>query len=209
MRPFTLILAIFYIVFPLQARPQAGVYTQPELDELRIEIDDLKHALKATQVDLGILDERQKSMNKGQAQNKEENTLSHLSATVNALEKKVSLFEKTLEKAAQDLRCLNTASTQAFNKMQELEQSLLSHANRLDEVTKLKETLSTISNAIRDRPTNETTPSTKTYRVKAGDSLEKIARCHHTSADTIRKINHLSHDKIIVGQELRLPDGTP
>ncbi len=207
MQPFILLLAVLCLALPLHARPQTGVYTSPELDELRIEIDDLKHALKTTQVDLGILDERLKNTFKGQVQNKEAATLSLLSTTVNGLEKKVSNFEKTLEKVAQDLRNLNTASTQALNKIQGLEQSLLSHENRLDEVAKLKGTLTTISNAMRDRPAPETTPSTKTYRVKAGDSLEKIARLHHTSVEIIRKINHLSHDKIVVGQELRLPDG--
>ena len=40
------------------ARPLSGYYANPEIDELRIELDDLKHALKTTQVELGLLDER-------------------------------------------------------------------------------------------------------------------------------------------------------
>lgn len=71
MQPLIFFLAVLCLALPLHARPQTGVYTSPELDELRIEIDDLKHALKTTQVDLGILDERLKNTFKGQVQNKE------------------------------------------------------------------------------------------------------------------------------------------
>jgi LysM repeat protein len=122
------------------------------------------------------------------------------------LEKKVSHLEKTLEKAAADLRTLSTSANQALNKIQVLEQDLSSHEKRLEEVSKLKGTLTSISKAISQKPNSDAPANTKSYRVKAGDSLEKIARAHHTSADLIKKINNISNDKIIVGQELRIPD---
>lgn len=205
MRQFILILTVFYFVLPLYARPQSGFYTNPELDELRIELDDLKHALKTTQVELTLLDERLKKQNTALSmQDKETNGSALCSAQINALGKKVTGLEKMVEKAANDLRTLSAASTQTLAKIQTLEQGLSSHDKRLDEVVKLKGTLTTISKAISQRP--ETVSSTKSYRVKAGDSLEKIARNNHVSVESIRKINHLSNDKIVIGQELRLPD---
>ncbi len=212
MRQFIFLLTVLSCTLPLYARPQSGFYTNPELDELRIELDDFKHALKTVQVDLGLLDERLKKQDsslsqvRGRAQGKDSNSLSLLTAQVNALEKKVSGLEKTLEKAANDLRTLSIASTQVLNKIQEVEQNLLSHEKRLDEVVKLKGTLTSISKAISQRPSGDTPSSMKTYRIKAGDSLEKIARANHTSVEIIRKLNNLTNDKIVVGQELRLPD---
>lgn len=46
------------------------------------------------------------------------------------------------------------------------------------------------------------------YHVKAGDSLEKIARKNNTTVVKLRELNHLtdSNDLIIVGQKLRLPE---
>ncbi len=189
---------IFFLLLtlPLYAKPNSGFYTNPELDELRIELDDIKHALKSTQVELGLLDERLKKQDKVPAQPKDSGSLTLLTAQVNTLEKKVVGLEKTLEKAANDLRALSAASTK-------IQEDLFSHEKRLDEVGKLKGTLTNISKAIGQR---ETPSSTKSYRVKAGDSLEKIARNQRTTVEIIQKINHLSNDRIIVGQELRLPD---
>jgi LysM repeat protein len=45
----------------------------------------------------------------------------------------------------------------------------------------------------------------KTYIVRPGDSLEKIARIYETSSDELKKLNQLSNDLIIVGQELMVP----
>jgi LysM repeat protein len=191
------LLLILFIPCALYAKGSSGAYTTPELDEFRIEIEDLKHALKTTQVELGLLDERLKKQDTPKAQNKD----SFHSAQISALEKKVAGLEKTLEKAAHDLRTLNGASTQTLSKIQELESEVASHEKRLEEVVKLKGALTNISKAISPLPS-----STKSYRVKAGDSLEKIARKHGTTAETIRKLNNLPNDKIVIGQDLRIPD---
>ncbi|MBI2812369.1 MAG: LysM peptidoglycan-binding domain-containing protein [Candidatus Melainabacteria bacterium] len=207
MRQFFLLLLTFSFALPAYARPQSGYYTNPELDELRIELDDLKHLLKTTQVELTLLDERfkKRDTNKSQMQATEANSLILVSSQISALEKKVTTLEKTLEKAATDLRTLSTNASQALSKIQNIEQDLVSHEKRLDEVAKLKGTLTTISKAISQKPTAVET-SSKSHRVKAGDSLEKIARQNHVSVDALRKTNNLSNDKIVVGQELRIPD---
>jgi LysM repeat protein len=214
MRKFILLLTALYFTLPVNARPQSGYYTDPALDELRIEIDDLNRALKSTQVEFNLLEEKVKKQDgaaKVSSANKDASSSSLFSVQVNALEKKISNLEKTLEKAANDLRTLSNSATQALNKIQALEQDIASHEKRFEEVSKLKGTLTTISKAISQKPSNDvpTPNATKSYRVKAGDSLEKIARNHHTSADTLRKINILTNDKIVVGQELRLPDDSP
>lgn len=41
--------------------------------------------------------------------------------------------------------------------------------------------------------------------VKRGDALEKIARINGTTVETLRKINHLSTDKLKIGQVLKVP----
>lgn len=45
----------------------------------------------------------------------------------------------------------------------------------------------------------------ESYEVKAGDSLEKIARRHGTTVHTLKELNGLEGDRIFVGQKLNLP----
>ncbi len=205
MRTCLIVLLALYCACPIHARPQSGFYSEPALDELRIEIDDLKAAFKTTQVELNLLDERLKKQDnlKGNLAIKETNSVT---LQLSALERKVANLEKTLEKVANDLRTLSSTASQALSKIQGVELDLVSHDKRLDEVAKLKGTLTNISKAISQKSVSESTSSAKSYRVKAGDSLEKIARSHSISVDTLRKLNALSNDKILIGQELRLPD---
>ncbi len=46
----------------------------------------------------------------------------------------------------------------------------------------------------------------KSYRVKPGDSLEKIAKRHKISLESLKKANSLSDDRIMIGQDLQIPD---
>ncbi|SRR5581483_1238811 len=202
------ILASLSVVHSVQARPASGYYTNPEVDELRIEIDDLKHALNAAHVELGLLDERLKKQNTMLSDVKVQSGSSSSASQVALLEKKVSSLEKLLEKAAIDLRTLHASVNQTLSKIQNMENNLASHDKRLDEVSKLKGTLTSISKAIGTQ-SNALSSNVKTYLVKAGDSLEKIARHCKSSVAEIRKINNLSNDRIQIGQELRLPDDNP
>ncbi|MBB71531.1 MAG: lytic transglycosylase [Legionellales bacterium] len=43
-----------------------------------------------------------------------------------------------------------------------------------------------------------------TYTVKSGDNLSKIAKRHHTTVSNLRKHNHLTSDKLKVGQKLQI-----
>lgn len=47
-----------------------------------------------------------------------------------------------------------------------------------------------------------------TYKVQSGDSLDKIARKHHTSAKVLRDLNQLKNDRIFPGQVINLPAGS-
>lgn len=46
----------------------------------------------------------------------------------------------------------------------------------------------------------------KVYRVKAGDTLEKIARAHKTTIRALKEINGLTKDQIGIGQTLKIPE---
>jgi hypothetical protein len=43
------------------------------------------------------------------------------------------------------------------------------------------------------------------YLVKSGDTLTRIAKTHHTTIKAIEAANHLSEDRISVGEKLNIP----
>ena len=49
---------------------------------------------------------------------------------------------------------------------------------------------------------------TKTYKVKKGDTLSAIAKKHHTTVSSLKKLNHLKSDMIYVGQVLKVTGTT-
>lgn len=59
----------------------------------------------------------------------------------------------------------------------------------------------------------EPPPSTKNPQivevtVKKGDALERIARANNTTVEAIKKVNHMTSNKLNVGQVLKVPVGT-
>jgi LysM repeat protein len=183
--------------------------TSIALDEIRIELADLKHSLNNTQVELQILDEQVKSqdqvLQKGKTASGSSNTLSD--TKIAALEKKLNLVEKQQEKIFSEMKQLtlhanqtSSSLSQYKSKINDLENSIHDQNQRIEEVVQLKSTLQSLTMAMKNPAS-----TSGVYKVKPGDSLEKIAKSHQTSVDAIKKANNLTHNKILVGQELKIP----
>ncbi len=168
------------------------------LNEVRSEISDLRHELNNARVEIQILEE----------QVQEQETLSKKAAPavdsrLPQLEKRLILIEQTQEKIQTDFKHISShasqtrACLQQYNrKIAELEQNQ-EHQNRLiRDVGDLKSSLKSFTTSL---------ASERTYKVKSGDSLERIARHQKTSIEALKKANNLSHDMIMIGQELIIP----
>jgi LysM repeat protein len=151
---------------------------QPEIvcEELRTEITDLKHLLHATEIEVQILEERLEKLP----------SLNELAG----LQKKLGILEKKQEKVLADMEALATHANQTTA-------SLSQYRDRIQEIeSKESRTIAPKSSPTADR---------SIHRVKAGDTLEKIARQHHTTLAKIKQANQLEGDKIVIGQELIIP----
>lgn len=188
--------------------------TQVALDEMRIELSDVKHTLSNTQVEMQILEDRLRSHDTTLQSTKSQSY--HLAdgaeQKIQLLERRIALMDKLQEKIATDIKQLLTHAnqttssfTQYSKKIQDLETEYARQNKVIQDLTDLKGTLSTISQAIGKNTTSK--PNAASYRVKAGDTLEKIARAHGTSVDALKKHNQLTSNKIVVGQEIKIPHG--
>jgi len=122
----------------------------------------------------------------------------------------LSPLRKTHGKTLLDLKALTahaqktSSSLAAYrDKIEELEQRLEGQDRRLFEVGKVKETLTSLTTALKN-PSNGL--SYTLYKVQGGETLGKIAKEHRTTVRAIKELNHLSGNQIYAGQELKLPN---
>ncbi len=174
------------------------------VDEMRMELSDLKHQVSNTQVELQILDEKVKVQDKTVSKAKG-SSLPDLSS----LERRLSQIERQQEKVHAEIKQLSQFATQTSSALSQyrsqivkLEEAISAHRQNIDDLSQVKSTLSSISASLK----GEQSTSTTTYKVRAGDSLEKIARINKVSVESIKKANTISQNKILIGQELIIPD---
>lgn len=184
------------------------------IHEVRTNLDDLRHDLNCYQTELQIVDGKIKHQEnacldlKHDYLEKQKAKVEECSQVVVLLEKRIKTMEHTLQSSVADIRKLfshsnemSAALSQYKNRMDELESELIACARRFDEISKLKKTLEHIAHAIGEINHAQG----HLYKVKPGDTLEKIARAHKTDVEQLKKINELEKDLIVIGQELTLP----
>lgn len=164
-----------------------GTSHDATINELRMEIADLRHAVHGTEVEIKLLEDRL------------DNTpMPSSSVETSDLKKKVALMEKNLEKLAGEIRSLSQFSTQTSAALSLYRQQIATIDSKLDEISKLRSTLNQLSKTPQQKESSS-------YQVKSGDSLEKIARRYQTTVEQLKQENNLSTDKIVAGQELAIP----
>ncbi|PIS00218.1 MAG: hypothetical protein COT84_08635 [Chlamydiae bacterium CG10_big_fil_rev_8_21_14_0_10_35_9] len=194
---------------PLKSSPKEEKH-QMELTihEMQTGIDDLKHDYNSYQTELQILDGKINSQ-KNEITLKQEQLESQtkkidiLMQKISKFENKLQNLEATVKNCAEDIRQLSThanetslAFSQVKNKNDELERKILLQDKKFEKIGELRSIIQSIASSVQ---------SFAYYKVKRGDSLEKIAKDHQTSVDYLKKINHLENDLIVIGQELKIP----
>jgi LysM repeat protein len=196
---------------PLRTSPHDEKHQwELKLHEVQTQLEDLRHDTNCFQTELQILDGRIKyyenalSNLKQQDLEKQQLKINQMLTDLALLEKKWASFEKLQQNSKEELRQLATHAnettsslTQFKHRIEELEQDLLSQNRRFDDLAKIKTTIESLAKSSK--------PSYKIYRVRAGDSLEKIAQAHQVKIEQIKKLNHLEKDLIVIGQELKIP----
>jgi LysM repeat protein len=206
-------LLIIQACSPLKSSPNDEKHQlELTLHEVQTNLDDLRHDINCFQTELQILDGRIKYYENTLASLKQNDLEKHqarieqISQQIQTLEKKWTSLDRTQQGDTKDLRDLSSqanetiaALSQFKDRIGELEQEIFSQNRRFDELAKLKGNIENLAKGLRGE-------SFKIYKVRAGDSLEKIARAHKTGVDQIKKLNGLDQDLIVVGQELKIPN---
>ena len=159
------------------------------LNELRMEVADLRHAVHSTEMEVKMVEDRLESTERDAPRTQE----------LIELRKKVVHLEKQLEKVTAELRALAHHTSQTIASLEAHKAHTAAVDSKLDEVAKLRKVLSQLAQR------QAVTQQARVYLVQPGDTLAKIAHKHGTCVDALRKANNLSTDKIVVDQKLAIP----
>lgn len=197
--------------------------------EMRDSLDDIRHEVNNHESEIRIYDEKLKNLEniidgvRDQLMMSSQAHKEQLKGNSNNLETKITSIETTIKGLVADLRQFKThandssvALTQYKQKISELEKIVEQQNQNLDHLHAAMRSLTEAlvikesppppskSNVAVVAPADATPPGT--YRVKAGDSLEKIARNNQTTVAVIKDLNGLNHDRIVIGQVLKIPE---
>jgi LysM repeat protein len=123
------------------------------------------------------------------------------------LDAKLSDQNNSAKGLSQEIKSLANDNIQVLNdfkkRIADIETSIeLQNRN----VENLQSALSSLIEAIKGKEVSTDETSAKIYRVKAGDSLEKIAKQNQTTIKKLKEANNLTGDQILVGQKLKIPE---
>lgn len=123
------------------------------------------------------------------------------------IENKISALELEAKSAVADLGQLKEHANETSRVLEQYQRLLrdLEKASQqqAQQISNLQAALKAVTEILGKESDDSTV---KIYRVKAGDSLEKIAHAHQTSIKSIKELNNLSNDRIMINQKLKLPD---
>ncbi len=181
--------------------------TSIAIDEMRIELSDMKHTLNNTQVEMQILEEKVRSY-ENTGKTRSTSNESQMDQKLSSVEKRIAQISSSQDKISSDLKQLQlhasqttSSFTQYQNRLKQLDAELTSQGRVVEELSGLKTTLKSIAHAVKAQS------SPDGYTVKSGDTLEKIARVYKTSVASLKKENNLSSNKIVIGQDIKIPHG--
>jgi LysM repeat protein len=177
------------------------------VQKLKNEIEDLKQEMKAHQIEVGILEGKimnhEEDLGYLQAQDLPGKTGGRFLDSSTLMEKKILEIERTLELIVKRFDRIEIESREIAKsygiykqRFQDYEKFLQSQNESMQELAKTKRSF---------KEKSEDLLETSAYRVRAGDSIEKIARQFGTTPEQLKKINQLHNDLILVGQEIRVP----
>ncbi|QVL57698.1 MAG: LysM peptidoglycan-binding domain-containing protein [Simkaniaceae bacterium] len=178
------------------------------LHKVRTEVEDIKHELNTYEIEHHVIEgklidqEQTIASLRQQVAELKSGKLDSFVQELQNLEKKLQQVSKKQDKIVTDIRQLSshandttTALSQYKDKIAQFEKAIQGQNLQLQEISKIKEGITKLSQA----------ESSRTYSVKAGDSLEKIARDQKTTVEELKRLNQMTTDLIVIDQLINLP----
>jgi len=217
---FLLLFLTFFSLSIYAAPSRRGFDDDSATREMRDSIESLRHELGNHEAEIRMAEERVdnqeatiSSLRQQVLDSNQANKDLLKGSSVN-LDNRLANMETSNKGFVADLRQLKTHAndtTEALNqykqRIAELEKVINQQSQNIESLQAALRSLSDVLLAKEgsSSATAGSSDSGKNYKVKSGDSLDKIAKNNGTSIKAIKELNNLSNDKIVIGQTLQLP----
>lgn len=213
-----------FLVFSsvLHAAPK-GIYVQENVTPIRdlySTVEDMRHEVNNHETEIRMFDEQLKNMDSiiENMQNQLEEALKlskeQMKNGFAMFESRIIALENMTKGIINDMVTFKTYTNETANilsqykqKISELEKIILQQNQNMEH---LQTAISSLMEAFQVKgqtsTKSENITASKSYKVKPGDNLEKVARSHQTTIQAIKEANGLTTDRIVVGQILAIPD---
>ncbi|MCE5319248.1 MAG: LysM peptidoglycan-binding domain-containing protein [Parachlamydia sp.] len=192
--------------------------TSATLREVLVALDDLRHEVRNHETEIRTYEEKTRNLEEiidslrkqvGDGLQAMRDSLKNHSA---ALDAKIASQESAAKGLTTNLQSHASDSAAALTdykkRILDLEKTIDIQSRNIEN---LQLALKSMTEALQVKdPVQEVSkdvkPTDKVYRVKPGDSLDKIARQNQTTVKKIKELNGLARDQINIGQKLYMPE---
>jgi LysM repeat protein len=187
--------------------------------ELSVEVEDFRHRLDNYAVEFQIMEGKVNSQDEEikdlrdhwlNSQSKENKGVS---SKIQHIDTALSSLGKVQKGVLEDLQNLKTHAndttrslSQSKNHLREFEEKV-GHIERNVEqkISEVKKSVEMLIRIIEQNESPKKNQASYEYKVKKGDSLERIAKKYNVTIKKIKEANNLKSDLIVVGQKLHVP----
>jgi LysM repeat protein len=185
--------------------------------EVRQSLDTLRHQLNNHESEIRMYDEKLDNLEaiidsvRDQLNETAKIQKEQLKGSYTTLEEKVASLDATLKGIVSDVRQFKNHAGDATNALVLYKQKIEALENVIEQqnhnIEHLQAAMKAMLEAISPKEASLIKSSAPfvSYQVKAGDSLEKIAKANNTSVKAIKELNGMENDKIVVGKVIKLP----
>lgn len=185
---------------------------QDDAQKMHEVVNDLRHSVSNHEMQLGVIEEQLDTINSQlemlrkmlvEGEQEQEFTTQDVEDKLSQLDTQTKRFADEMSLYRTHAEKVNTILEKNQEKIQKVEEHAKRHNQILDTV---QTTIKSLVNLHLPEETSQPSQEVNTYRVQAGDSLEKIARKHNTTIKNIKELNGLTSDRIRAGQLLKVPN---
>jgi chromosome segregation ATPase len=165
------------------------------LESVRTELADASKAVRAAHLELALLEERialQEAASEGAVSREE------LARLAGEMEQRLALFDQRQSQALSDIRSLSGTAEERKQGLKAAREEIASLKRDFSQqMGTCKQALESVVALVQNEP--------RTYCVRQGDSLGKVAKANSTTVERLKELNGLKDDVIYPDQQLLLP----
>lgn len=206
----TLFIAGILLIIDAEGASPSAFPSQPSIETLRHQVSNQEIEIRTFEERLenfhAILDGLQEQIKTAATVSKDQNK--NLS---NQVDIKIASLEAAAKGLSADIQQLKNHANETTAFLEVCRKALSEYEQRFkiqnQNMEHLTQAIQTVLEALQMKTDASLAGDIgKTYKVKSGDSLDKIAKKHGTTVKELMRINNMNSDKIVVGKTLKIVD---